>query len=646
MARLSVLLSRSLITVSESSVEYRIDQTFFNDNDYPLDGLFILPIGCGDPSIKPDVRVDGAPCPFSLFTPEHFFPTLRDLTVSMKDPSLLGLAGESVMVIQPIHIGVRQQKSFRILFKKPLALKNEDLEILLPLIGERYSRGPVGELDIRARLKMSRPVRAVFSPSHHLTIVREAPHRCMVIAKAKEKKVRHDFRLLVTFSGEDLDLRVFNNRSPGRKGAFMALVSPPIAYSKGREPDKDVVFLLDASGSMGKPDLELAKKAVLFGLEKLRSTDRFNVLTVGTCTGRLTDTLVSASSENLMKAARFVNSTRGGGGSDMYNGLMNALEQFTSRKLAGIVVFVGDGRASVGVTNREVINGDVRRKNKTRARIFVLSIGDADVAMLDKVAMSNRGTSFRLADNDDFPSAMNHFFAGISPPQASDLSLEFHNISVEDVEPKGIPDLFGQDSIGVFGRYDQAGDPSANVVLRAKVQGRLNTVVQNLRFSAVDASHSYIPRLWAMRRVARLLEKESLKGSESERRDQIAVLAKEYGFRLPKTATLATQHVSPSDKDTGGLLWNYKMSSVAADVESEQFRSVEGKVFRSDNGVWVDTEYRPSMAARTVKFLSKEYFSLCRDNPSLGHYLALGPDIIFVSDKGPIRIASDTGTFR
>ncbi len=501
-ARLSVLLSRTLITVSESSVEYRIDQTFFNDNDYPLDGLFILPIGCGEPSIKADVHVDGSPCPFTLSTAKHFFPTLRNLTVSMKDPSLLGLSGGSVMVIQPIHIGVRQQKSFRIMFKKPLTLKNEELEILLPLVGERYSLGPVGELNIRVRLKMSRSVRAVFSPSHHLTIVREAPHRCMVIAKAKEKKVRHDFRLLITFSGEDLDLRVFKNRPAGRKGTFMALVSPPVACSKGTGPDKDVVFLLDASGSMRKPDFELAKKAVLFGLEKLRSTDRFNVLTVGTRTGRLTHSLVSASSENLMKAAQFVNSTRGGGGTDMYNGLMNALEQFTSRKRAGIVIFVGDGCATVGVTNREVIDEDVRRNNKTRARIFVLTMGDADVAMLDKVAMSNRGGSFHLTDNDDFPSAMNHFFARISPPQAADLSLVFQNISAEDVEPKDIPDLFGQESIAVFGRYDRASDTEAKVVLKARVQGRVNTVVQNLRFSAVDEGHSYIPRLWAMRHVS------------------------------------------------------------------------------------------------------------------------------------------------
>ncbi len=290
---------------------------------------------------------------------------------------------------------------------------------------------------------MSRPVRTVFSPSHHLTITREAPYRCLAIAKTEGKRVLHDFRLLTTFSGEDLDLRLFTNRPPGKKGTFMAVVSPPLVPAKGKEPDKDVVFLMDASGSMKSADLESAKKAVVFGLEKLRPADRFNVLTVGTWTGRMADSLVTANAENLLKAAQFVNSTKGGGGTDMYNSLMSALEQFTSRKRPGIIVFVGDGHATVGITNREAINEDVRRNNKTRVRIFVLTIGDADVEMLDKVAVSNRGASFSLRGQDDFAAAMDRFFAGVSPPQASELSIAFQDVAVEDVEPESIPDLFG-----------------------------------------------------------------------------------------------------------------------------------------------------------------------------------------------------------
>jgi Ca-activated chloride channel homolog len=645
-ARLSVLLSRTLVTISESYIEYRIDQTFFNDNDYPLDGLFLLPVGHNQASTKPEVRVDGSPTPFSLLTSRDFMPMLRNLTVSMKDPSLLGLAGASMIVVQPIHIGVREQKSLRVLYREPVALENDALEFLLPLAGERYSRGPVGELDIRVRLKMSRPVRTVFSPSHHLTITREALHRCLAEAKTIGKRVRHDFRLLATFSGDDLDLRLFTDRSPGKKGTFMALVSPPFVPAKGKELDKDIVYLMDASGSMAKADLESARKAIIFGLERLRPADRFNVLTIGTRTGRMADNLVPATPDNLVKAVQFVNSTQGGGGTDMYNGLINALDQFTSRRRPGTLIFLGDGRATVGTTNREVIDEDVRRNNKLRARIFVLTMGDADVAMLDKLAVSNRGALFRLTGNEEFSSAMDRFFAGISPPQASELSITFEDIPVQQLEPESIPDLFGQDTIFLFGRYDAADDMSSKVRLRGKVQGRAKTVTQSFLFPRVDQTHPYIPRLWAMRRVGRLLEKESLKGSDPNLRKEIAVLATEFGFRLPGTAAMPAEHVSPAANDTGSLLWSYKMSPVVEDVESDQFRSVEGKVFRLDKGLWVDSEYRAATQARKVRFLSDEYFSLLADDPIVGRYLALGSDVMLVSDKGPVRIFSDLNTSR
>ncbi len=83
------------------------------------------------------------------------------------------------------------------------------------------------------------------------------------------------------------------------------------------------------------------------------------------------------------------------------------------------------------------------------------------------------------------------------------------------------------------------------------------------------------------------------------------------------------------------------MSPVVEDVESDQYRTIEGKVFRLDKGLWVDTDYRDSMPARKVRFLSDGYFSLLGNDPLMGQYLALGPDLILVSDKGPIRIISD-----
>lgn len=647
-ARPTVLLSKALITVSESFVEYRVDQTFFNNNDFPLDAIYMLPLEEGA-ELGPDVRVNATAVQCAVVSPEEFFPTLKDLTVSLNDPSLLGLAGKRLIVIRSLHLAIRQQKTFRIQYRVPLDVQRNHMTIRLPLDGERYSMGPVGETDIQVRFKMSRPVRNLFSPSHHVTIAREAPHRCFVAFRSEKKRIREDFLLVATFSHEDLDMRILTHRDPGAKGAFMALISPPILSPKVKEPDKDVVFLIDTSGSMGNDRLALAKRSIIFGLEGLGPGDRFNILNISTRVKRFAERLLPVTGETVMEASRFVNAAEPGGGTDLYNGLIGSLEQFTSRKRPGIIVLTGDGRGTVGITQPENMAEEFRRYNKIRARLFVLALGEqADMALLDKLAALNRGVCSHLGDREDFGPAMNRFFAGVSPPQVSDISLEFQDVSPEQVDPDPVPDLFGQDSIAVFGRYGDEQDVSSRVKLRAKIRGRTKNIVQTVAFPRVEFEHPYVTALWAMRRMARLLEKDWLRGPEPEVREHISSLAREFGFKVPFPPAAAGSGRNPlgGNLDSARLYWRYKTSNVVSDVESDQFRRVEGKTFRWETSAWVDVEYRPSMQSRKVEFLSEEYFAMLKADPALGSCLGLGPEITLVSRTGPIRVVRDERAVR
>lgn len=639
-ARPTVLLSKVLITVSESFVEYRIDQTFFNNNDFPLDAIYLLPVE-KDAEPATEVRVNSAVTPYDAVSPEEFFPTLRELTTSMQDPSLLALAGKRLIVVRSLHMGIRQQKSIRIHYRVPLRLENDQLDLVLPLDGERYSLGPVGELDIQVRFKMSRPVRNVFSPSHHIVITREAAHRCLVTSRMEQRRIREDFRLVTTFSSEELDLRILVHRTKGAKGAFMALVSPPIVPPQVREPDKDVVFLLDASGSMGKVGLGFAKRSVVFGLERLGPKDRFNVLSISTRVQRLSERMLPATGENVMEASRFVNSVAGAGGTDLYNGLIESLEQFTTRKRPGIIMLAGDGRGTVGTVNPEAIAEDVRRYNRNRTRLFVLALGNqADMALLDKLATLNHGTCYHFVGTEDFPSVMNRFFSGVSPPQVSDISLEYQDISPEEVDSDPIPDLFGHDSLTIFGRYGDKRDISSKVKLRGKIRGRTRTLNQTVMFPLSEPENSYVPALWAMRRMAYLLEKDWLKGPKPEVREQIVNLSKEFGFKVPfpVTASGSDRYPPAGHEDGSRLLWRYKTSNVVSDVASDEYRRVGAKTFHLDKTQWVDVEFRTSMPLRTSEFLSEDYFELLKGDPRLGPFLALGPEVIVVRDTGPIQI--------
>jgi hypothetical protein len=643
-ARPTILLSRTAITVSPSSLEYRIDQIFYNDNDLPLDGLFILPISkAAQGGIE--LRINGSVAKCVHYSGSQFSPILRDLVTSMKDPSLLELAGEDVVVLRSVHIGVKQQVSFRIQYQLPAAYRNDRLDVRTSLCGERYSLGPVGELDISVRFKLDRPVRNIFSPSHHLTVVRESPNRLMVYSKAQDKRVKEDFLLVTTCSTEDLDLRLLTNRAPGDFGSFMALISPPIAQTRMKEPNKDVVLVLDISGSMEPAELDSAKASVAFALERtLNPNDRFNILAVGSRTKRMSDKITPATEQNVVAGLQFVNSASASGGTDFYNGIIEALESFSSRRRMCVVIVVGDGRGTIGVTNPESILEDVKRYNRMNARIFAMALGaKADVALMDRLAVITKGGSAHFSGKADFGGFLGSFFATVSPPTASDISLTFQDVTPDFMEPDPLPDIFGQESLAVLGRYSSGG-ASTKIKLKAKVMGKPKTLTKMVELPLTDEADPFIRGIWAMRRMSRLLEKEWLKGAESDGRNQIISLAKEFGFKAPPQVLAATgpngRPAEAPGAQLGRLLWQYKNSNVMADVQADGYQRVGGRVFRYHAGGWVDVEYKPSMTPLLVQFLGEDYFALLSRNPDIGRYLALGPDVIFFNNGSPVKVTS------
>lgn len=634
-ARATVQHSRTLLTVSQTTLDYSTEQTFVNDNDFPLEGVFFVPLEPDSGLLSVALSVNGTSHPFTLLSAEEFFVLLEELSIAMKDPCLLSLAGKGALIVRPVHIGARRQKSFQVHLERGHALDTDHQEFVVPVDGERYSLGPVAGFEINVRLKLDRPVRTIFSPTHHVSVYRETERRCVVSVRSQDKKVAEDFRLVSIFSGADLDLRVFTHRQPNQKGSFMAFVIPPVQDPVTTQPYKDVVLVLDRSGSIDRSDLELEERAAIAGLQRLHSQDRFNIVTVSTWPKSFRMHLVPATEQNIGEAIRFVSSLPHGGGTDLYNGIFTALDYLSSRKRPSFVILMSDGRSTVGTTNPETLVEQLRRGNKIGARIFSLALGDrADTAVLDNIAAAARGSCFPLTTKRDLDSLTNDVFAVISQPQVSDVSLDFQDLAPEDVVPDSVGDVTGQEGAMVLGRYATQNNSSYRVRLRGKIKGRLKTVNKTFDFPLVDRSRSYISDIWAMRKMARLMEKQRFKGVEPETSEQIANLAKEYGFRtLPAT--------SPAASSWGPLFWQFKTSVVPSDVASDRFRRINDKLFRLDERAWLDTAYRTSMTTSVVPFMGREYFDLLRRQPNLGAYFALGPDVVVVRDGEAVRVQSE-----
>jgi len=340
-----------------------------------------------------------------------------------------------------------------------------------------------------------------------------------------------------------------------------------------------------------------------------------------------------ASSKNVLDAVRHLNAVGDCGGTDLYNGLIAALEQFQTRRRPSIVVFAGDGQSTVGVTDSDRIVADVKRNNKADARFFVLAVGPRpDVALLDRIATATKGRSTQFSRHDDVESFMNRFFAGVSPPRVSGMVLRFDVVKPHHLSPEPIPDLFGDDSLLVLGRYATGTDVNARVRLQGALRGKTHTVTRFFKFPLSDSRHPYIPHLWAMRRLGTLLETEWLKGADEAVRREVQELTERYGFRLPPRAERFRREgdTTGMPRDLGGLLWTLRKSVVPSDVQSDAFRHADGRVFRRQGSRWVDTRYSADMSTASVEFLSDDYFRLLEQSPELGPFLAVGPEVTVV----------------
>lgn len=440
-ARATVVVSRTWVTVSDDEMSCRFEQTFLNDNDLPLEGMFLFPLETGGPLLAPQVRVDGIVQRHTVMSHDEFFPLLKELTTTTQDPSLLGLAGKSVLVVRSVHLAPHQQRTIRLDFRRNFSAGKETIALSIPLDGERYAVAPVGDFAIHVRFKLSQTVRGLFSPTHPIEVFRESPARCTVTVHTLSKPVKEDFHLIGGLGGNDLDFTVLTHRRRGERGVFLAMLHPPVLPSLASEQaQKDVVFVLDASGSMTTGKLELAKRVIFLGFESLQPKDRFNVVVVRTRCSRLAPDLLPATPENVSNAAKFVDSLTSQGGTDLFNGLMMALDQFVSRKRTNLVVITGDGRGTIGITDPASIADAIQRHNRYRARLYAVAIGpDAEFSALDKLTSAHRGTLLKVSESVEVLPAVRRLFVDITSPVVSELVLEIEGAPPEEMAPPQHP---------------------------------------------------------------------------------------------------------------------------------------------------------------------------------------------------------------
>ncbi|HEY2964073.1 MAG TPA: VIT domain-containing protein [Pyrinomonadaceae bacterium] len=683
--------------ISSQVATTHVEQVFRNNTNLTLEGTYFFPIPetasiaefaiwDGDRRLVGEVR-----------TREEARRIYDEIVRRQRDPGLLEYAGKDLFQASIFPIPPNSDKKLEITYTQVVRAEGGTVSYRYPL-GTGRQLTEIGSVAGRIELESKDPLRNVYSPTHSIDVKRSNDRYSLVSFESESGKEPQDFQLFYTISKEDFGMTLLTHREAGKDGYFLLMISPKEEWSEQEYSAKDVVFVVDTSGSMAEEGkMEKARAALLYGVRILRPQDRFNVISFAGEEHLMESGLIAADDKGRQRGEAFVKVLKPVGGTNINQSLLASLNQFSenNRERPKIVVFLTDGLPTVGITNVSQIVENVRKASKPGVRLFTFGVGyDVNTSLLDKLAAENGGTADYVEPKEDLEVRVSNFFTKVNYPVLTNLKLDMAGAKTDLVYPRGIPDLFRGSQVTLIGRYSN--DASLNA-LRLTLTGQSGSSTRtytydNLSFPLRNENNDYLPRLWATRRVGWLMEQVRSNGEQKELRDEIVDLGTRYGIVTPYTSYLALESqnqnlytMAPQDRQQraanqgflGGLRAEPKAApgtvqqsvtidtGVAAVQQSKRARMqrdaeklseetdetrkdavqrVGGKTFYLIDGVWTDSEFKTEahLPETVLSFGSDEYFALLKQQPKLASYFALGERVVIVFEGRVYRVNAAT----
>jgi len=669
---LTVKYHRVRVTIEDQVATTHVDQVFVNESGHQLEGVYVFPLPEGAAINDFSMWVDGERLSGEVLPAEQARHIYEDIVRRQRDPALLEYIGRNVFRASIFPIPPQSEKQVEIEYTEVLPMDNGLVHYRYPLDTERFSPKPIGDVSVHVEIHSKEAVKAVYSPSHDIDIDRRGDYNVTVGYEDANVLPNTDFQLYYSVAQEDIGLNLLSYAgSPDEDGFFLMLLAPRVEVESAAVVAKDVLLVLDTSGSMRGEKLAQAKRALGSVLNRLNEGDRFSVIAFSTGVHPFAESLADVSRRE--SALRWVEALEAKGGTDINRAMLEALAQAddASQGRPAIVIFLTDGLATEGEVDTERILSNIGGAASQGVRIFAFGVGDdVNTLLLDRMAADHRGISAYVRPGQSIEEEVSAFYAKISTPLLSDVRIDFGGVHVEDTYPYPLPDLFAGTQIVMVGRYRQGA--ATTVTLRGTVNGQEKGFrFQDVSFQtwAQGGESKFIPRLWAMRKVGYLLNQIRLHGESKEVVEEIVELSVRYGIMTPYTSFLVNEDnevFSPEGRgqtaereyvvmatatpaapvgkaavDEAEKKTALERSETATGATGDVVKIVGDKAFLLRDGVWTDTTYNADrMTPLKVGFMSDEYLGLIAARPGWAAYLAVGERVLVVLDggdgKGPV----------
>ncbi|MEN8121788.1 MAG: VIT and VWA domain-containing protein [Bacteroidota bacterium] len=681
------------VKIKDQYVFTTIDQVFYNPSNRNLEGYFLFPVPKGAIIKNFSMEINGKKMQAELLDAAKARKIYEDIVRKLKDPALLEYSNQSLFRVRIFPIEAGKEKRIHISYSEILEKDNNTVEYVFPLNTKKYTATPLKNTSFKIELNSESKIKTIYSPSHEMEINRKGENSAVIGFEANVLKPDRDLKLFVGYAKSKIGVSAISYKEKNEAGFFMLNISPGLIADKNKIISKDITFVLDVSGSMAGKKMDQAKKALSFCVANLNSLDKFQIIRFSTEAEALFNQKVVANTINKAKAQKFVTGLRPIGGTNIDEALKLAYNEKKSDGRPNMIVFITDGKPTIGETDEKRLVKQVVDANIGNTRIFTFGIGDnINIHLLDKITEETKAYRTYITPEEDIEIKVSNFYTKVSSPILSEVKLYFNGgVKVNKMFPKNLPDLFEGSSITVFGKFDYAG--SSKIILEGKVNGKTEKFNYQTKF-VENTNNDFIAPLWAARNVGYLLDQIRLNGESKEVIDEIVQLAKKYGIITPYTSYLiledeeiniTNRRLAPEQRiftdrfddevefksrskeeysnlgkksGRGGVVSSNEVQSLRgaknlADQTqglsrmvymdkskvkrdfSQQCKNIGGRAFYQNGNKWVDlyVQTNKSQIAKKIQFAGKPYFDLLNRYPEVSQYLSLGKNVRFVHNN-------------
>jgi len=650
-----------------------VDQVFYNPNNWTIEGTYIFPVPDGAAVSGFTLWVDGQPVEGVVLDATQARQTYEQIVSSMRDPALLEYVGRGAVQARIFPIAPKGERRIELEYTQALPAEGGLVRYIYPLNTEKFSAMPIESVTISVEIQSSLPIRAVYSPSHEVGVSRESDHQVSVGYEAANVLPNTDFALYYSL-GETEAFHLLTYRSSpdisDPDGFFLVLLAPRINITD-QVISKDLILVLDRSGSMDGEKYQQAQQATRYILDNLNQGDRFNLITFSTGIQTYASGLRPASEAS--EARSWLDSLQAEGSTDINRALLEAAGMVDPER-STYLIFLTDGLPTEGVTDSQSILSNFAANARDNLRLFAFGVGyDVDTILLDTLSQDHHGRSTYVMPGMNLDEILSSFYTSISTPVLTNLELDFGGLSTNDLYPHPLPDLFAGSQVILMGRYRDGN--KTDITLTGEVNDeRLTFTFSDQVFeeqSSANSAQASIPRLWATRKIGYLLNQIRLQGANQEFIDQIVRLSIRYGIVTPYTSYLVTEQ-APLGEAEQQRLANETFSQMqamppaapsgpaavqsAADAGAMQgegsalelkgeasstVRVLGARTYVLSEGKWIDTAFDPdTMQTTAIEFLSQDYFKLVAGHSELADAFALGEKVIAFSNGSAYEVVS------